>query len=186
MGLRAVPLVQDAGSAGIITLALGVPPNIIGAFGQRLIVAYAQGAVESLPLPPRPNSPVTTLGSSQPGPIDLAPCGSNACWLAGSNTIEELNPLGGPPMAVVTLTGAVAGAFDIAFDDTNAYVIGVDATGTTEALERVPLDGSCPVVLVRMPYGDEGGVTVDDECVYWSNSEGIFSLAATSEGGLQQ
>src|SRR5262249_9446701 len=41
-GLQAVPVGEEAGIAGAITLAPGFP-NVIGAFGEHLIVAGAQG-----------------------------------------------------------------------------------------------------------------------------------------------
>jgi hypothetical protein len=59
-------------------------------------------------------------------------------------------------------------------------------TPRASSLERIAADGSCPVVLVNMPASQGPSVAVDDECVYWSNPEGIFSLAKTAPGPFDQ
>jgi hypothetical protein len=184
-GIQAVPLNPDAGSPFTVIDTGLVGLDAVGPLGSRLIFILPQGQVQSVPLPPMPDSAVASLGKCAPGSDDLMACGSSACWLAGTNTIEKLDPLGGAPTTVATLTGAVADAYDIAFDGSNFYVIGTDdADG--QSLERIPSDGGCPVVLARMPYGDRPAVSVDDECVYWSNPEGIFSLATTADGPFDQ
>jgi hypothetical protein len=184
-GIQAVPLAPDAGSA-VTVIRTGLEAvDVVGGFGPRLIFILPQGQVQSVPLPPMPDSPVATLGKCAPGSEDLMACGSSACWLAGTDTIQRIDPLGGAPTTVATLTGAVADAYDIAFDGSNFYAIGTDSAGT-ENLERIPSDGGCPVVLARMPYGDRPAVSVDDECVYWSNPEGIFSVATTADGPFDQ
>jgi hypothetical protein len=60
-----------------------------------------------------------------------------------------------------------------AFDGANSYVIGLDTTGSTQSLERIPYGGGCPVFLANMPVAGQGSVSVDDECVYGSNSEDL-------------
>jgi hypothetical protein len=37
-----------------------------------------------------------------------------------------------------------------------------------------------------MPSEAGGSVAVDDECVYWSNTEGIFRVAKTAVGPFAQ
>jgi len=183
-GVNAIPMAPDSSRPNIISLVPGLP-DIIGAFGGELLIAYAQGAVESVPLPPRANSPVTSRGSCPPGPTDLMRCGANACWLAGTNTLEELGPSDSAPRAI-TLTGRASDAFDVAFDSTDAYVIGTDVESAGDFLERVPLDGSPPVLLASTPSSSSRAVAVDDACVYWSSSQGILSLAKTSDGFFAQ
>lgn len=38
------------------------------------------------------------------------------------------------------------------------------------------------VILATVPSGGGGFIAVEDECIYWSNALGIFSLAKTAEG----
>lgn len=62
----------------------------------------------------------------------------------------------------------------------------IGSSGTTQSLEKVPLGDGCPLVLVNMPGTGSGAVAVDDEWVYWSNSEGIFNLAKAAVGPFHQ
>jgi len=185
VSLQVVPLAPDSGAASALTLTTE-QPNVIGAFGQRLIFIVPQGAVASLPLPPRANSTLTMLGTSAAGATEIMPCGSDACWLGDTNTLQKINPAGGAPISIATLTGAIEVALGVAFDGTSFYAIGINASGSEDSLERIPADGSCPAVIVHMPFNDGGDVAVDDECVYWLNSEGIFSLAKTAQGPFNQ
>lgn len=73
----------------------------------------------------------------------------------------------------------------VAFDGADFYIVGGES-GTTERLGRMATDGSSSVILATMPAGGGGSVAVDDECVYWSNALGIFSLAKTAEGPFAQ
>jgi hypothetical protein len=180
-GVSAVPLDPDAGTA-TVPVSSNVP-NVIGAFGQKLIMMFAQGAIDSVPHPPQANSPLTTLGKTVPGPAHLISCGPNACWLAGSS-LAQLDPLGGALTTIATLSGAVGDPSDVVFDGANFYLAGNGLTGS--GIARISPDGRCAVVLVTMPLSDGPSVAVDDECIYWSNSQGIFSLAKTAEGPFEQ
>ena len=184
-GIQAVAI-QNGGNPNFITLSNAFPVDILGAYGPRLIVGLAQGQLESLPLPPAPNGFVTTLGTGPAGPTDMAPCGPMACWLGGTNTIEGIDPAGGAPRSLVELAGEVTDAYDVSFGGSYAYVIGSDPNRTQDALERVTFYDNCPLVFARMPPSDHGSVSVDDECVYWANSEGVFSLSLTSVDTFQQ
>ncbi|HLK38017.1 MAG TPA: hypothetical protein VKU41_14750 [Polyangiaceae bacterium] len=92
----------------------------------------------------------------------------------------------GAPRSLFMLKDEVIDAYDIAFDAENAYVIGFNPGQTQEVPERMPLYGRCPLVLARMPRSDQGSVSIDDECVYWAHSEGVFSLSLTSVDTFQQ
>jgi hypothetical protein len=44
-----------------------------------------------------------------------------------------------------------------------------------------------PVIVVNMPANNaSASFTVDDECVYWSNDQGIFNLAKQAAGPFSQ
>ncbi|HLK39823.1 MAG TPA: hypothetical protein VKU41_23865 [Polyangiaceae bacterium] len=185
IALRAIATSPSVDAAPI-TLETGLLPDWVAPLGQELIAVAPQGEVYSLPLPPMPGSKLTQRGTCAAGSSPSIACGSNLCWLAGTNTIEQLAAGSGPPTTVASLTDPVANAFDMAFDGANFYMIGLDAAGIVETLERIPQGGGCPVVVATMPPLGQGSVSVDDECVYWSNSEGIFSLAKTAQGPFQQ
>lgn len=183
-GVEAMPLAPDSGSPAMVTLTTDVPDGL-GVFAQQLIVALPQGGVESVPLPPQANSPVTMLGTAGSAPQDLFPCGSDECWFTEApNALWKIDLVVGQPTTIATLTGPLAAVRGVVFDATNFYVIGYDSAFKTASLGRVPADGGCPVFLVTMPPW--GSVAVDDECVYWANSQGIFNLAKTAQGPFAQ
>ena len=183
-GIEAVPLAGGSTSPASVTLASSLSAAI-GVFGQRLLFFLPQGDVDSVPLPPESNSPVTTLGTSAAGPTDIMPCGTDACWLGeGAAAMMRIAPTGGA-IAVMPLPSALARPLNVAFDGADFYIIGGDS-GTTERLGRMAADGSSFAILVTMSSTGGGSVAVDDECVYWSNAFGIFSLAKTAEGPFAQ
>ena len=183
-GIQAVPLAGGSTSADILTLTSGIV-NSIGVFGQRLLFFLPQGAVESVDLPPVSNSPVTTLGTGPAGPTDVMPCGTDACWLGEeADAMMRMAPMGGP-IAVMPLPAALARPLNVAFDGSDFYIMGGES-GTTERLGRMAADGSSFAILATMSSTGGGSVAVDDECVYWSNALGIFSLAKTAEGPFVQ
>ena len=184
-GIKAISVAPDAGSSDVISLVPGLSANVIFPFEHELIFAYPQGQVASIPLPPHANSPIKMLGTCPVGPTDIMRCGPNACWLAVGSTIEQIKP-DASPTALVTLTGSFSDALGVAFDETDAYVRAKDFQNGVEVVERVPLDGSAPVVLVRMPASRTEAIAVDDACVYWATADGIFSLTKTSHGIFQQ
>jgi hypothetical protein len=183
-GIEAVPLAGGSTSPAPVTLASGLS-GAIGVFGQRLLFFLPQGDVDSVFLPPESNSPVTTLGTSAAGPADVMPCGADACWLGeGAEALMRIDPAGGP-IAVMPLPSDLASPLNVVFDGVDFYIID-GRSGTTERLGRMAADGSASVILATMPAGGGGSVAVDDECVYWSNAFGIYSLAKTAEGPFAQ
>jgi hypothetical protein len=100
------------------------------------------------------------------------------------DALWQMNPVSGAPTTLATLTGAFEIAWNVTFDGSNFYLAGLGSNSTTVSLGRVSADGSGPVVLVTMPNG--GQHAVDDECVYWTTSVGIFSIAKTAQGPFHQ
>jgi hypothetical protein len=179
-GIEALPLAADAGASDVFNVLPGLSANIVAPFAQSLVIVFPQGEVETIPLPVRPASAASPIGTCPAGQNDPGSCGSDLCWLAGTNTIERLAP-SGAPVAAVTLTGAVASGFAAAFTATDVFVIGSDLAGTA-SLARVPLAGGAPVVLATMPAGTSRGVAVDAECVYWAGGDGIYDLSLDASG----
>jgi len=187
-GLQALPLAGGS-DAGPITIVGSSPPttlcpDVVGAFGSKLLFIYPQGETDTVALPPQPASQVTSLGTTTPGPTDLMACGAEACWLSGAQ-INGVDPNGGSIHVVVDFTGALQGAFDAVFDGTSFYAIGT-VSNTSNGLVRMGTDGTCPELIATMPSESGGSVAVDDECVYWANTEGIFSVAKTAVGPFAQ
>jgi hypothetical protein len=86
----------------------------------------------------------------------------------------------GPPTALATMTGPLAELDDFDFDGTNFYLVGEDESFTTMTLTRMPADGGAPVAWVTMPHVRGGSVSIDNQCVYWSTNDGIYSLAKSA------
>jgi hypothetical protein len=178
-GLQAARLGSDS---ALVTIVPGGNADGMAVFGQRLIFATDPAEVDSVALPPQVNAPVTTLGTTGPGPIGLTSCGSKACWLdETTNTLEEIEPLGGA-IDRIALTGPLATPYTFVFDGRDFYVIGEDASDTVQSLARVPGSGGGLAIVATMPPTDPTAVAVDDECVYWSNARGIFSVAKSAQG----
>jgi len=181
-GVEAVSLAPTSGSPAVITLTSDIP-GTIAVLGQQLILALPEGGVESVPLPPLANSAVTQRGTAGAGQNDMQPCGSNVCWRSEApNEIWQMNPASGAPTTLATLP--FAEAWGLTFDGSNFYLAVTDSNSSTVKLARISADGSDPVVLVTMKNG--GAHAVDDECVYWASSEGIYSLAKTARGPFNQ
>jgi hypothetical protein len=176
-GIVSVPLDPDAGVPPV-TLAISDPGDGIGAFGARLLFIHPQGEVDTVPLPLRADSVPTRLGTTEGGSVDVLPCGSKACWRAGIDRIDSVDPRGGPVTTIATLSSAVWEMWDMAFDGANFYVVGTDdGAQSTETLVRVPANGGAPVVLSKVPSIGGGAIALDSSCIYWSNGTAIFSLA---------
>lgn len=151
-----------------------------------------QGDVESLPLPPEHDGPIALLGTGRTGPSGLLACASDACWIDGSeNAIARVDPVRGGAIETFPLPTSLDRASDLACDGRFFYVMGGSSAGRRQ-LGRISLDGSESVVLGTMGTGEgnwfagAGSLAVDDACVYWSNTLGIFSLDKTSDGGFVQ
>ena len=183
-GLEAIPIASDSGAPAMTTIVPGALTDGIGVFGQRLLFTLPQGGIESVLLPPAANSPVTTLGNTGPAPVDLQPCGSVACWLDEQNgTLEEMSPQGGT-ITRIPLTSGFGSANAFAFDGTDFYVMGGDPK--TNLLARIPGAGGCPVIIATMSTSNSSAAAVDDECIYWANGAGIYSVAKSAHGPFVQ
>lgn len=196
-GVEAFPLSPGSGTPSIVTLStdspdgLGIEPPVPDgggldaglAVGPQLLFALSQGGVESVPLPPQAGALATTAAPSAAGFVHFFVCGSNTCWLETGGTIKVINPANGAVTTLASLKGALSRADDIVFDGIDFYVTWSDAANT-RSLARIPAGGGCPTLVGTTSGG--GGIAVDDECVYWSSSAGIFSLAKTVQGPFAQ
>jgi hypothetical protein len=190
-GIDAVSLVSGGGDAGIIGITQNGPPtgdisfpDGIGLFGEQLLFGLSQGGIESVPLPPRPNAVMTSLGSGSPGLLDVMPCGASSCWVGWQEYgFEELDHTGHVLSTIPTSSFLWSAA---AFDGTTLFVLAeesFDGGPPLGVLQRILAASASMTTLGTMPSA--GDVAVDDECVYWSNTEGVFSLSKTAMGFSQ-
>jgi hypothetical protein len=180
-GVRAVPLASPTSSIMLTSYT----PTGVWAIRSRLVMTFTLGDVMALPLPPAEQAPVELLASGLgAGPLHLMTCGTNVCWLEGYTLIEKIDPLGGPVMST-SLPPSLGWIMDAVFDGSDFFVVGGSAsTGAGDKIARVPSSGGSMSLLVTTSGG--AAIAVDDECVYWSSTEGIFSLAKTARGPIAQ
>jgi hypothetical protein len=191
-GVYAVPLTSTAGSAPLITLTKLNPTTTgatlagIGLFGDKLIFGLSDGEIESVPLPARPDSEVTMLGNGPGGDLFIMPCDATSCWVGWQpSTLERIDPSG-------RVLSALAPNFSpwgrVVFDGTSFFFGGnqpsTDGRTGPGFLIRVAVADGAGATLATMPW--VGDVAVDDECVYWSTDEGLFSLSKTAAGTFAQ
>jgi hypothetical protein len=156
------------------TLAIVGSSAILGCCSVPLVGSTA-GQVLSVPVD---GGPLATLASGQPNAAFPLACGRDICWWTGPNTggvagtngpgtVARLQPGGG----FTSLPNAPSPAWGLLFDGTDFFeTVGCDVCSGT--VVRIPASGGAPVGLV------EGlGEALDDECLYYSNPDGIFSVA---------
>ena len=91
--------------------------------------------------------------------------------------------MAGPVAALATLTGPVAAPSGLAFDGTNFFVSGQSGPSAgSSAIVSIPGGGGAEVVVAMLP--SSSAIAVDDACVYFSTSTGIFSLLKSATGAV--
>jgi hypothetical protein len=181
--VHAVPLASPAD--GILVSHDG--PTGLQPLRGRLVLTYPEGDVKSVPLPPVANEGPVLIASGLPaGPSNVVTCGTSVCWLAeGANAIEKIDPFSGPATTVAALPASFGSVLAFAFDGKSFLVLGGAPTaGAKDQIAWVPGGGGPPTILLETR--NAGAMAVDDECVYWSNADGIFSLAKTASGPIDQ
>jgi hypothetical protein len=179
-GVESVPVVPAATPATPTTLVANQVPSTLAVFGQRLLMFFNDGEVDSLPI--GADAGVTTQIGQASAAVQgsVVSCGAAACWL-GTGEIDQIDPASGPATTVAVLTGAVASASGLAFDGTTFFVSGQSSpTATSSAIVSVPGGGGAQTVVATLPSST--AIAVDDACVYFSTSTGIFSLLKSAQG----
>jgi hypothetical protein len=190
-GVESVPLAPGASPAVPTQLSSEYPIGL-GVFGQRLLLLLSSGQVEGIPIGASDagtgsrdaGTGEASLGAgfADPVPDSLIPCGADACWMAGG-AIEQMDPAEGEVTALASLAGGpVAAPSTLLYDGTNFFVLGSSGSyAANAAIARVPAKGGAPVVVATLPPSSRG-LAVDDACVYFGTSTGIFSLLKDAEG----
>ena len=185
-GIYAVPLQPDGGSASLIPMTTWMPanrglPDGLGLFGNQLIFGLSQGGIESVPLPPQANSPVTTLGTGHEGGMVVIPSGPTSRWLGWYGyDLQQIDPQG---HVLSTLSTGSLRWEDLAFDGTSFFAVG-NSPGLLYGdlvagfLARISVSDGTITTLGTMEEAVD--VAVDDECVYWTSASGLYSLSKTA------
>jgi hypothetical protein len=164
------------------TLLATAFPTTLGVFGQRLLMLEPDGSVDSLPLGVDGGAATTIGNGSAAIPGSLVSCGAAACWL-GTGVIYQIDPSAGPLTPLATLTGPVADPSGLAFDGTDFFVSGQSGpSAASSAIVSIPAQGGAQVVVANLPSST--AIAVDDACVYFSTSTGIFSLLKSATGAV--
>jgi hypothetical protein len=181
-GVESVP-VDVAATPATPTLLATAFPTTLGVFGQRLLMLEPDGSVESSPIAADGGAGATLGKGSAAVPGSLVPCGAaGACWL-GTGVIYQVDPAVGPLTPFAVLSGPVAAASGLAFDGTSFFVSGQSgSTAGSSAIVSLPLAGGAQVVVATLPSST--AIAVDDACVYFSTSTGIFSLLKSAVGAV--
>jgi hypothetical protein len=170
-GNKAVPL------AGGTPQLLGTTPAFSASLiGSDLVLADFQGG--NLDRMPAAGGTVVQLANAQPGPLYPRPCaGGNAvCWIDGGTLqdsvgmLMQLDNAPGSSPQLLSRDSTLWHAHGLA-SDASAFYLTTDAL----ALVRVPVAGGAPEVLQML--AGAGDVVADDECLYYTSVEGVFSLA---------
>jgi hypothetical protein len=180
-GVESAP-VEPAATPPAPTLLATDFPTSLGIFGQRLLMLQPDGSADSLPLA-TDGGAATALGKGSAAvPGSLVSCGASACWL-GTGVIYQADPVAGPVAPLATLTGPVAAPSGLAFDGTNFFVSGQSGPSAgSSAIVSIPGGGGSQVVVAMLP--SSSAIAVDDACVYFSTSTGIFSLLKSATGAV--
>lgn len=164
------------------TLLTSESPFAMGISGQRLLLSTAE-EVKSLPLGVGDAGTETTLATGLPdGAMAEAPCGSNACWLSEPFVSLLQIDLAGDPPKTINLGSSFSSALNMVSDGETVFIEGgaYDSPFPT-TIVSLSNDGVPSLPIVSMPQGSRA-LAVDDACLYFSTSAGIFSVVRTAVG----
>lgn len=169
-GTKSVPL-----AGGPVRRLTSSRADSLGVIGNKLyLTEVPQGALSSLPLG---GGALTVLAAGETGALYPIACGPDLCWMNEKSfmdaALERLAPGGAP--VVVAESGALAEFYALVFDGQNFFVT---AGAGGASVSRIPWTGGT----VDFVWGDMGttGLALDENCLYWSSSRGIFSLALSA------
>jgi hypothetical protein len=180
--VRAIPI---AAPANVITVR-SPGANGIQVSSGRLVMAIQGGDVESVALPYTGEAPQLLQTGLSVAPQDLVTCGGRVCWAdEGTNSIDQVDPSAGPVMPAVKMPPWFGQAASVAFDGTSFYVGSYGDSDGNSRIVRFPAASVGQGATVASPRGG-GAFAVDDECLYWTTADGIYSLAKSVPGIVGQ
>lgn len=141
--------------------------------------------LESVEIPYQGGTPQVLQTGLSVASQDLVTCGSRVCWAdEGTNSIQQVDPSAGPAMTAVKMPAWFGQAASVAFDGTSFYVGSDGDSNGDSRIARFPAT-SGQGFTVASPRGG-GAFAVDDECLYWTTDDGIYSLAKSVPGIVAQ
>jgi hypothetical protein len=184
-GLWVAPTVDrvffgDGAGVEVVALSAGNPTHVSSTIpfsanliGSDLVIAdFNNNQVSRISTTTLATQPIAT---AQVGPLYPLACGDAICWINAGDAHSAgsvLRAVPGDSPQVIATSASLHHPHAFTFDGADFFAT-VDAAGGE--LTRVrSADGSVQVLSIM--HGD-GGVAVDDHCVYYSNFDGIFSLA---------
>lgn len=185
-GTKSVPLA--GGTVAVITTQVtsANADGPIAIVGGKLVVAMGQetgdgGAIDGIPTDG--GSPAV-IAPGQPNAAFPLACGADICWWTGATPVG-LGVTSGPgdvgrlaaDGGITTVPGAPYIPNSFVFDGTDFFET-VLLEGRGGPLLRIPASGA-PVVTIA---SETSYAAVDDTCVYYSTTSGVFSLAKTYAG----
>ena len=181
-GVESVPVVPAATPATPTTLVANQSPATLGLFGQRLLMFFNDGEIDSLTIGADAGVAAQIGKASAAVPGSVVSCDADACWL-GTGEIDRIDPVAGPVATVAALTGPVGYPTGLAFDGTTFFVSGQSSpTAISSAIVSVRASGGAQVLVATLP--SSSAIAVDDACLYFSTSTGIFSLLKSAMGAV--
>jgi hypothetical protein len=112
--------------------------------------------------------------------LAMTACGSGVCWIEGAAI--QTNP---PPALMRFEPGGAATTLENSLDFMEPLALvddGADfflTTGGGGAVSRVPASGGTPFVIAQ----GGGGMAVDDQCLFWSDLQGIHVVRKGCDAG---
>lgn len=168
-GTKSVPLTGGP----VRTLADQTAISAIMVAGSTLYLAVGgqPGSLSSVPID---GGPVTVLATESP--LQMVMCGQSVCWLTGSPYDMRLRQLvpGGRP---ATLATGLVKPHDLVFDGRHFFV-----TEGFGSLTRIPAAGGTPDGSIDAVGLGASSLALDDACLYWSQVDGIYSVALSATG----
>jgi hypothetical protein len=136
--------------------------------GDAIVLAdFSAGTVASVPAA---GGTPTPIASSQLGPLYPVSCGTDVCWIDAGDLMTKTGTL-------VRASGAIVESENLfhphgmVADDASVFAI---AEGNGSTLSRISLaTGQLDVLAHTIGAGD---IAIDDDCIYYSAFNGIFSL----------
>ena len=175
-GVSRVPLA--GGAPQQVASLVGFSGSVVG--GDPVVADFSGGNVVQITAQ---TGATTMLATGQMGPLYPQACGPGAtCWIdagqasPGNGTLMRLGPDQATPEGFSN-DPALFHPHGLAFDGTSFFVTSDYATGTLSRVDAA----SGHVDILENTHGD-GDVAVDDQCVYYSDFDGIFAVAKNVHG----
>jgi hypothetical protein len=143
------------------------PPDSFGLDGNRIYLALTDG-IDSIATD---GSERVELARNQDHPTNPERCGASVCWINRGNAFDAMIMRLAPGRVAQVLIDGLGEPHAWIFDGDAFFV----AAGFLDLL-RIPAAGGPPSSVSADGTGFNS-LALDDECLYWSNLQGIWSVS---------